>query len=93
MIAGCANVFPEVMASIYNLVVAGELEQARKAQDSIRSFRACFKFGNPNTIVKKAVSLLGYEVGECRAPFNGLSEEAVNQIKKVLDDNHKKGMC
>ena len=92
-IAGCANVFPEVMASIYNLVVAGELEQARKAQDSIRSFRACFKFGNPNTIVKKAVSLLGYEVGECRAPFNGLSEEAVNQIKKVLDDNHKKGMC
>ena len=66
-IAGCANVFPEVMASIYDYFMAGDMENARKAQDSIRSFRACFRFGNPNTIVKTAVALLGYPVGKCRA--------------------------
>ena len=33
-IAGCANVFPEVMASIYDSFAAGDLEGARKAQDT-----------------------------------------------------------
>lgn len=92
-IAGCANVFPEVMASIYNYFVAGDLENARKAQDSIRSFRACFKYGNPNTIVKTAVGLLGYPVGKCRAPFNQVPEEGLEALKKVLAENHEKGMC
>lgn len=92
-IAGCANVFPEVMASIYDYFIAGEMEKARKAQDSIRSFRACFKYGNPNTIVKTAVSLLGYPVGKCRAPFNQVPEEGIEALKKVLEENHTKGMC
>lgn len=92
-IAGCANVFPEVMASIYNYFVAGDLENARKAQDSIRSFRGCFKYGNPNTIVKTAVNLLGYPVGKCRAPFNQVPEEGIEALKKVLAENHEKGMC
>lgn len=92
-IAGCANVFPEVMASIYDYFMAGDMENARKAQDSIRSFRACFRFGNPNTIVKTAVALLGYPVGKCRAPFNQVPEEGIEALKKVLAENHEKGMC
>lgn len=92
-IAGCANVFPEVMASIYNYFAAGDLENARKAQDSIRSFRGCFKYGNPNTIVKTAVNLLGYPVGKCHAPFNQVPEEGIEALKKVLAENHEKGMC
>lgn len=92
-IAGCANVFPEVMASIYNYFVAGDLANARKAQDSIRSFRGCFKYGNPNTIVKTAVNMLGYPVGKCRAPFNQVPEEGIAALKKVLAENHEKGMC
>lgn len=92
-IAGCANVFPEVMASIYNYFMAGELEAAKKAQDSIRSFRGCFQYGNPNTIVKTAVALLGYPVGKCRAPFNQVPEAGVLALKKVLEENHEKGMC
>lgn len=92
-IAGCANVFPEVMASIYNYFAAGDLENARKAQDSIRSFRGCFKYGNPNTIVKTAVNMLGYPVGKCRAPFNQVPEEGIEALKKVLAENHEKGMC
>lgn len=92
-IAGCANVYPKVMASIYNFFVEGDIENARKAQDSIRSFRGCFRYGNPNTIVKTAVALLGYPVGKCRAPFNQVSEEGMEKLKQVLEENKAKGMC
>ena len=91
-IAGCANVFPSTMASIYDTFVAGNLEKAREIQDSIRSFRDCFKFGNPNTIVKTAVSLLGYPVGKCRKPFCQVPEAGIEAIKKVLEENTAKGM-
>lgn len=91
-IAGCANVFPSTMASIYDTFVAGDLEKAREIQDSIRSFRDCFKFGNPNTIVKTAVSLLGYPVGKCRKPFCQVPEAGIEAIKKVLEANAAKGM-
>lgn len=91
-IAGCANVFPSTMASIYDTFIAGNLDKAREIQDSIRSFRDCFKFGNPNTIVKTAVSLLGYPVGKCRKPFCQVPEAGIEAIKKVLEENTAKGM-
>lgn len=92
-IAGCANVYPKNMASIYDKFVSGDLEGAKKAQDAIRSFRNCFKYGNPNTIVKTAVSLLGYPVGKCRAPFNQVPQEGIEALKAVLEENKQKGMC
>lgn len=92
-IAGCANVYPQNMAAIYDRFSAGDLEGARKAQDAIRSFRNCFKYGNPNTIVKTAVALLGYPVGKCRAPFNQVSPEGVEAIRKVLEENKALGMA
>ena len=92
-IAGCANVYPHVLASIYDLCKAGKLEEAEVAQESIASFRAIFKYGNPNTVVKKAVSMLGYPVGDCRRPFNYLCDEGVEELRKVLKENADKGMC
>lgn len=92
-IAGCANVYPRVMASIYNLFQAGKIEEAKAANASIASLRACFKYGNPNTIVKTAVALLGYNVGKCRAPYNQVPEEGIEALKKVLAENAAKGMC
>lgn len=91
-IAGCANVYPHTKASIYNCFMAGDVAKAREYQDSIRSFRGCFKYGNPNTVVKMAVSLLGYDVGKCRAPFNQLPAEGIEALKKVLKENEEKGM-
>ncbi|HIX16280.1 MAG TPA: 4-hydroxy-tetrahydrodipicolinate synthase [Candidatus Hungatella pullicola] len=91
-IAGCANVYPENMVAIYEKFAAGDLEGARKAQDAIRSFRNCFKYGNPNTIVKTAVAMLGYPVGKCRAPFNQISQEGLDAIHKVLTENKEAGL-
>lgn len=91
-IAGCANVYPHTMASIYDLFMEGKIEEAKEANASIASFRACFKYGNPNTIVKTAVALLGYEVGKCRTPFNQVPEAGIEAIKKVLAENAARGM-
>ena len=65
---------------------------SQAAQDAIASFRACFKYGNPNTIVKTAVGLLGYPVGKCRKPFYSMSEEGVAALKAVLEENKRNGM-
>ena len=92
-IAGCTNVYPENMVAIYENFIRGDLEAARKAQNAIRSFREVFRFGNPNTVVKSATALLGYPVGKCRRPFHQLSDEAVRELKKVLEDNKAKGMA
>lgn len=92
-IAGCSNVYPKVLSSIYDLFQAGRLEEAQAAQDAIAGFREVFQYGNPNTVVKKAVGLLGYPVGECRRPFSYLCEEGMEALKKVLRENADKGMC
>lgn len=92
-IAGCANVYPHTMASIYDLFMEGKIEEAKTVNASIQSFRGCFKYGNPNTIVKTATRLLGYDVGPCRAPFNQVPPEGIEAIKKVLAENAAKGMC
>lgn len=92
-IAGCANVFPRNMVAIYEQWKNGNITEARKAQDAIRPFRNCFRFGNPNTIVKAATAMLGYPVGKCRAPFNGLSEEGTAAVKDTLALLSSQGVC
>lgn len=91
-IAGCANVYPHVLSSIYDYFMEGKMEEAEAAQQSIASFRAVFKYGNPNTIVKIAVNELGWPVGPCKAPFNQLSEEGGAALRAVLAENKEKGM-
>ena len=92
-VAGRANLYPKTVASIYNYSVAGDLEKAQEAQDAIATLSRVFKFGNPNTIIKKAVNLLGYPVGDCRKPFNYLCDEGIEELKAVLKENEEKGLC
>ncbi|MGT2799926.1 4-hydroxy-tetrahydrodipicolinate synthase [Streptococcus marmotae] len=91
-IAACSNVYPLTMVQIYEQFIAGDIQTSRQYQDSIRSFRNCFRFGNPNTIVKYAVAELGYPVGKARAPFNHLSEEGFEALREVIAENKNQGM-
>lgn len=92
-VAGRANLWPRTIASIYDHFVAGEMEEAQAAQDAVAALQRVFKFGNPNTIIKKGVALLGYPVGDCRKPFNYLCEEGVEELKAVLREGKEKGLC
>ena len=85
-IAGRANLWPATVASIYDYFVAGDVEKAEAAQAEIAKIQPVFKFGNPNTIIKKAVALMGYPVGDCRRPFNYLCDEGVEALKAVLKE-------
>lgn len=91
-VAGCANVFPGTMVEIYEAYVAGDFARAKKVQDSIRIFRNCFKYGNPNTIIKIAAGLLGNPVGPCRKPFATLTPQGMEELKKTLEACRANGL-
>lgn len=90
-IAGRANIWPATVASIYDHFVAGDLDKAREAQEAVAKIQPVFKFGNPNTIIKKAVSLMGYPVGDCRRPFSYLCDEGLEALKQVLEETKDLG--
>ena len=91
-ITAVANIYPEVMVSIYKYFLQGDLEAAKTAQDSIRPIRNCFKFGNPNTVTKTAARIAGNPVGPCRRPFCSLSDAAVEKIRETVAADHARGM-
>ena len=91
-IAGCSNIYPKTICSIYTSFLAGDLDAALKAQRSLIPLRNTFRYGNPNTMIKCATRMLGYPVGSTRAPFNGISPEGIEALRKVLDDGKRLGM-
>ena len=92
-ITAIANILPEIMVSIYQNYLSGDMEAAKKAQSSIAPIRACFKYGNPNSIVKRAANLIGQPLGPCRALFGQVSKEAdeaiLNTIRKYYSQYQK----
>ncbi len=87
-ISGCSNIFPELMASIYNLFKEGKFEEANEAQKKIRPFRNVMQMGNPNSVVKRAAQLRGYGVGPARAPSNVENkaiDDALIEVFKLYD--------
>ena len=70
-IAGWSNVYPELLVSIYKLWEEGDIEAANRLQASIRPLRDVMRLGNPNSVVKRAMNLLGYPVGPAREPASG----------------------
>ncbi len=91
-IAGCSNIYPKTICSIYRYYREGNMEAALKAQKSLIPLRNTFRYGNPNTMIKYATKLLGYPVGSTRAPFNGISPEGIEALKKVVEEGKKLGM-
>lgn len=91
-ITAVANIYPEVMVSIYRYYQSGNLEAAKAAQDSIRPIRNCFKFGNPNTVTKAAARIAGNPVGPCRRPFCSLSGDALKKIEETVVADTARGM-
>lgn len=83
-ISGIANLFPEILVSIYQLWEKGDIAAAQKVQASLRPIRDTLKLGNPNSVVKRAMNFLGYNAGPARRPAVSISEKADEQIKKAL---------
>lgn len=85
-ITAIANILPTVMVDIYQNYLKGDMEKAREAQNAISRIRECFKYGNPNSVVKCATNLIGQPVGPCRKPFGILPQDAVEGIRETIDN-------
>ena len=83
-IAGWSNVYPELLVSIYRLWEQGKIEEANQKQISIRPLRDVMKFGNPNSVVKRAMNLLGYPVGPAREPANASNPKIDEELLKAF---------
>ena len=84
-IAGTANVFPEIAVKIYTLWQEGKWTEAKAEQFRLRPFRDVMAMGNPNSVVKRAMNLLGYPVGPARRPVSGTNSQAIDEaLQQVL---------
>lgn len=84
-IAGCSNVFPELIVSIYTLWQAGNIEDANIQQRKLRPLRDVMKLGNPNSVVKRAMNLLGFPVGPAREPVRGVNPKIDEALLKAFE--------
>ncbi|MDR3564601.1 MAG: 4-hydroxy-tetrahydrodipicolinate synthase [Negativicutes bacterium] len=84
-IAGTANVYPEIAISIYKLWQAGQIEEANIQQTRLRPLRDVMKLGNPNSVVKRAMNLLGYPVGPAREPVSGLNSKIDEALLQAFE--------
>lgn len=84
-IAGTANVYPEIAVSIYKLWQTGRIEEANQQQARLRPLRDVLKFGNPNSVIKRAMNLLGHPVGPAREPVGGTSQKVDDELRKAFE--------
>lgn len=83
-VSGMANIFPELMNSIFNLWQNGEFEEAKKQQDKIRPIRNTLKLATFPSIVKIAMELTGVSVGSARSPVTFPDKKVIEKVKNVL---------
>lgn len=82
-ISGLANVAPKEINAIWARFNAGDTEGSRLAQESVTGLRTdLYSVGFSPAAVKKAVTLLGYDVGESRyaVHFSAEEEQKIRQI-------------
>ncbi|MDL2209654.1 4-hydroxy-tetrahydrodipicolinate synthase [Desulfovibrio sp. OttesenSCG-928-O18] len=84
-ISGWSNVFPKLICSIYDYWKKGDMQAANKAQRMIRPFRDVMALGNPNSVVKRALNLLGHKVGPAREPASGMDPKIDAALKAAFE--------
>ena len=84
-IAGTSNVITELDVSIYENFLKGDLEAAQKAQEDIDVLRGVLKLGTVPSVMKRAVTLMGIDVGDARYPVEKLPKEVDEKIKEALN--------
>ncbi|MDW8844797.1 dihydrodipicolinate synthase family protein [Erwinia sp. MMLR14_017] len=82
-ISGLANVAPKEINAIWAHFSAGDIEGSRKAQENVTGLRTdLYSVAFSPAAVKKAVALMGHDVGESRyaVRFSAEEEQRIRQI-------------
>lgn len=84
-ISGLANVAPKEINAIWDNFHKGDIEASRMAQENVTGLRTdLYKVAFSPAAVKKAITLMGEEVGESRYPIV-FSDQDIKTIKAVID--------
>ncbi|WP_292985525.1 dihydrodipicolinate synthase family protein [Pantoea sp.] len=84
-VSGLANVAPEAINAIWARFSAGDIAGSHQAQENVTGLRtALYSIGFSPAVVKKAVGLQGFEVGESRYAVQ-FSDEEQQQIRQIVN--------
>lgn len=89
-VAATSNAIVENDLRIYTEFMAGNLEAAQEAQDSIEEFRRILKFTTIPAVLKYSMTFRGIDVGNPRRPVLPVPEEAKAEIQQVMAENYLK---
>ncbi len=86
VISVLSNIVPDKVKKMCDLIAAGNYKEAEALNDTLLPLaNACFIEVNPIP-VKEAMNLLGYEVGEPRAPLTVMEAPNREKLKKAMQD-------
>ena len=83
-VAATTNAVPSVVMSIWNSFQAGDIESARRAQESLRALRDAFALGTMPVVLKTAAMMLGMPAGPARSPAQPLDDAARERLTKAI---------
>ncbi len=83
-IAATSNMYPKLVVSIYEHWKNGDIEQARAAQEKLRSIHNASSMASTPAVFKKGMELLGHPVGPTRDPVEKISREVENKVKEIM---------
>lgn len=87
-IAGTANVITRHDLDLYDALMAHDDAQADRLQEGIDVLRNVLKLGTVPSVLKRAVTLMGIDVGAARGPVVSCSEDADQKIREALSYYH-----
>jgi 4-hydroxy-tetrahydrodipicolinate synthase len=83
-IASCANIAPNLTASIYNRYMEGDLEGALKAQFDLAPLRILCNMGTFPAVIKEGLVMQGLDVGKCLEPIQELKTEEKQKLRDQM---------
>lgn len=83
-ISGIANIIPEKVNAVYRHVIDNNQARAQEIQNQINQIRTdLYSIAFSPAVVKKAVALLGFEVGDSRYPVEFTPDDTAKIIEVI----------
>ncbi|RIB74162.1 dihydrodipicolinate synthase family protein, partial [Escherichia coli] len=83
-ISGLANIAPREINAIWSRFHAGDIEGSYEAQESVTGLRTdLYKVAFSPAAVKKALQLMGHDVGDSRYAVN-FTPEQISEIQQII---------
>lgn len=88
-IAATANVIPHILVELYQKYLAGDIDAARKAQDTVKPLRDDFALGTAPGIIKAFAKVRGWDCGSNRMPIVIDSPEVFARLTETWQKHYQ----